>query len=103
MNINPTSAAASVAGTSRAAAKGGETDKQAVDATGKQSAAENPGGKSSESNALDAGDQAGDRGGDGRQVLDVFEHPERRDSNPQPAPDEAQAKPAPDGHLDFEA
>ncbi len=72
MNINP-AAAASIAGTARAAGKGGESDNQAKEATQQQSVSETPAGKSSES-AIDAGDQAGDRGGNGRQVLDVFEH-----------------------------
>lgn len=72
MNINP-SAAASVAGTSRAAARGGEADNQASEAANRQSTAENPAGKANDSSAVDAGDQTDDRGGNGRQVLDVFE------------------------------
>lgn len=104
MNINP-SAAASVAGTSRAAARGGEADNQASEATSKQGTAEKPGGKASDSSAVDAGDQAGDRHGDGRQVLDVFEHSEQEetseqetDTNRRPASPEGSG-----GHLDLEA
>ena len=74
MNINP-AAAASVAGSARAAARGGESDNQATEATRQQSAAESPAGKSSEA-AIDAGDQTEDRGGNGRQVLDIFENSE---------------------------
>lgn len=72
MNINP-AAAASVAGTSRAAARGGEADNQSTEAASRQSAAEKPAGKSTDSSAVDAGDQTDDRGGNGQQVLDVFE------------------------------
>jgi hypothetical protein len=72
VNINP-SAAASVAGTSRAAAQGGDADNQSSEATSRQSAAEKPAGKATDSSAVDAGDQTGDRGGNGQQLLDVFE------------------------------
>lgn len=81
MNINP-SAAASVAGSSRAASRGGEADNQAVEATRQQSVAEKPAGKSADSNAVDAGDQTGDRGGNGRQLLDVFDRSDDADSSP---------------------
>lgn len=73
MSINPSAAAASIAGTSRAAARGGEADSQASEATRQQANAEKPGGKSAESNEIDAGEQAGDRDGNGRQILDQFE------------------------------
>ncbi len=73
MNINPSGAAASIAGTSRAAARGGEADSQAVESTRQQATADTPGGKSADSNAIDAGEQAGDRHGNGRQLLDQFE------------------------------
>ncbi len=106
MNINP-SAAASVAGTSHAAARGGEADNQASEATRQQSTAEAPAGKSAESNAVDAGDQAGDRHGNGRQVLDIFEHSEKREDETQPDDEAAARGPAsPDGtgeHLDLQA
>ena len=78
MNINP-SAAASVAGTSRAATRGGEADNQAAEATRQQTTSEKPGGKAADSNAVDAGDQTDDRGGNGRQMLDVFEKSENQD------------------------
>ncbi|MCG8650201.1 MAG: hypothetical protein MI861_10220 [Pirellulales bacterium] len=82
VNINP-NAASIVAGTARAAARGGEADNQAAQASNRQAVSESPGGKDSESNALDAGDQTGDRGGDGRQTLDVFEKSESSDSEDQ--------------------
>ena len=73
MNINPSGAAASIAGTSRAAARGGEADAQVVESTRQQATADKPGGKSADSNAIDAGEQTGDRHGNGRQLLDQFE------------------------------
>ena len=73
MNINPSAAAASIAGTSRAAARGGEAEAQAIESTRQQATADKPGGKSADSNAIDAGDQTSDRDGNGRQVLDRFE------------------------------
>ena len=76
MNIN-VNAAASIAGTARAAARGGETDAQAAEAMRQQSTAETPAGKSPDSSAIDAGDQTGDRDGHGQQVLDVFERSKR--------------------------
>ena len=54
MNINP-AAAASIAGTARAAGRGGESDNQATEATRQQSTSETPAGKSSES-TVDAGE-----------------------------------------------
>jgi len=106
MNINP-SAAASVAGTSQAAAKGGDADNQATEATRQQSRADAPAGKATDTNAVDAGDQTDDRGGNGQQVLDVFERSEEeeqegdeQESRPQSNP------PSADGsgeHLDLQA
>ena len=43
MNINPSAAAASIAGTSRAAARGGEADSQAIESTRQQATADNLG------------------------------------------------------------
>lgn len=105
MNIVPSGAIAGIAGTSQAAAKGGEADKQATDATSKQVAAEKPAGKS-ELQPLDAGAKTGDRGGDGRQLLDVFE---KHDDDAEPEPETPKQKPddlanqAADGHIDFTA
>ena len=78
MNIPPTPVTASgitasIAGVSRAAARGGEQEKQTTEAARQQSTAEKPGGKSADSAAVDAGDATGDRGGDGRQTYDYFE------------------------------
>ncbi len=106
MNINP-SAAASVAGTARAAARGGEADNQASEATRQQSTAEKPGGKAVDSSAVDAGDHADDRYGDGRQTLDTFE---KSDSDQEQAESqETAAPPSPPSengsgeHLDLQA
>jgi hypothetical protein len=104
MNINP-AAAASIAGTSRAAGRGGESDNQATEATRKQSAADAPGGKTSEV-TVDAGDQTQDRSGDGRQVLDVFEQTEETEEQPEEQEEKRSGGASPEGsgeHLDLEA
>jgi hypothetical protein len=109
MNINP-AAAASIAGTSSAAGRGGESDNQANEASRQQSASETPAGKSSES-AIDAGDQTQDRGGDGRQVLDVFEKADDEEQQQEELQKEDQQEKrsngaSPEGsgeHLDLEA
>lgn len=106
MNINP-AAAASIAGTARAAGRGGESDNQTTEAARQQATSETPAGKSSES-AVDAGDQTQDRGGDGRQVLDVFEHgDEDQQSQEEPSVEDQQPGGAsPDGtgeNLDLQA
>lgn len=104
MNINP-NAAASVAGTSRAAARGGDADNQSTEAASRQSAAEKPAGKATDSSAVDAGDQTGDRGGNGRQLLDVFEHAgEQEEAHEEPRSQHNSASGEGSGeHLDFEA
>ena len=111
MNIN-VNAAASVAGTARAAARGGETDAQAAEATRQQATAETPSGKVPDASAVDAGDQTSDRDGHGQQVLDVFEHSKRdqqeeSDQEEQDEPGSASPKsPSGEGcgnHLDLEA
>ena len=106
MNINP-GAAASVAGTTRAAARGGEADNQATEATRQQSAADTPGGKAADSNAVDAGDQTSDRHGNGRQVLDVFERSDQEDEaateGDQPPTRSAASLDGTGEHLDLEA
>lgn len=79
MQVNPSSAAASVAGTARAAARGGEADSQAAEATKRQATAENPGGKKAEASAIDSSEQTHDRGGDGRQMYDTFERAKEHD------------------------
>jgi len=90
MNINPSAAAASIAGTSRAAARGGEADAQAIESTRQQATADKPGGKAADSNAIDAGDQTSDRDGNGRQVLDQFE---RQGEGDESKSDEGNAEP----------
>ena len=77
MNINP-AAAASIAGTSRAAARGGEADSQTAEANRQQDRVNAPAGKSGEA-AVDAGEETDDRGADGRQLLDSFERSEPED------------------------
>ena len=73
MNIQPSAAAASIAGTDRAAARGGEADAKRSEASRQKSVSEAPAGKAADSSAVDSGQETTDRGGDGRQVLDVFE------------------------------
>ncbi len=103
MNINP-AAAASVAGTTHAASRGGETDKQASEAARQQSTADAPAGKSSET-AVEAGDQAGDRGGNGRQTLDVFEQETEleQQADPQPTQRSSASPEGSGGNLDLQA
>ena len=86
MNINP-AAAASVAGTSHAAARGGESDQQATDATNQQAKSDRPGGASGES-SVEAGDQTGDRDANGRQLYDTFEQNEADDQQDEPSTEE---------------
>ena len=107
MNINPLPAAA-VAGTSRAAAKGGDHDKQVSDAAAKQTAAKSPTGKSESAEQLDAGDPTQDRGGDGRQSLDVFESTSEEENvdesdSPSAVPRRSADGTVSDGHVDFDA
>ena len=92
MNINPSAAAASIAGTSRAAARGGEADSQAVESTRQQATADKPGGKSADSNAIDAGEQTGDRHGNGRQLLDQFERHDDVDESKADDADDVEAE-----------
>ncbi|TWT76238.1 hypothetical protein CA13_67300 [Planctomycetes bacterium CA13] len=106
MNINPSAAAASIAGISRAAARGGDADSQAADALSKQAIGEKPAGKAAESNAVEAGEQTGDRGGDGRQMYDTFEQSKERDEKQEneaepKVPLSAPQEPPP--HIDFDA
>lgn len=106
MNVYPSpGVTASIAGTARAAARGGETDNQATEATRRQAIHEQPAGRSAEGH-VDAGEQTDDRGGDGRQALDSFV----RDQEPEQPPAEA-ATAEPQGspvegsgtHLDLQA
>jgi hypothetical protein len=103
MNINP-AAAAAVAGVSRAAAQGGEADCRAAEASNQQAKAEAPAGKTNETTVA-AGDQTQDRGGDGRQLLDVFErHDEKPPSDEAATEQSSDTKPAPpEGHIDLQA
>lgn len=123
MNIPPTPVTASgitasIAGVSRAAARGGEQEKQTTEAARQQNTAEKPGGKSADSSAVDAGESTGDRGGDGRQTYDFFEkqnQPEDEASanespaNPDPtdsilnSSDPAKSDTDSPPHLDFRA
>lgn len=101
MNIN-FNAASAVAGTSRAAARGGEADNQASESVRQQVKGDAPAGKAAEA-TVDAGEQTDDRGGNGQQVLDTFERSEEEAAaeeqssrqSPPPSDDEHQ--------LDFEA
>ena len=101
MNIHP---AASVAGTERAAARGGAREETlAAD----QAAANSPPAR----DAADATEMTGDRGGDGRQVLDEFTK-RNSDETPDDETDEETDKEASpesgpdtqaDGGIDFMA
>tara|TARA_R110002049_G_scaffold305056_1_gene500981 strand:- start:16568 stop:16903 length:336 start_codon:yes stop_codon:yes gene_type:complete len=106
MNIQPSAAAASIAGTDRAATRGGEADAKRGEASRQQSAAEAPGGKAADSSALDSGQETADRGGDGRQVLDIFEQ-SAKDEEEQAADQESSKSSANQesqgNHLDLEA
>ena len=105
VNIQPNAAAATVAGTSRAAARGGEADNQATEATRQQSVSEKPAGKAADASAIDAGDQTGDRGGNGRQVYDRFEssRDEEADSRQESKPAKSVSSEGTGEHLDLEA
>lgn len=109
MNVQPGAAASSVAGTMRAAAKGGEADNQASEAARQQSTANKPAGQTRESPAVEAGEHTGDRGGDGRQLYDTLEHHERASHASDEQQDEGRSQderhpPAPPGtHIDFQA
>lgn len=100
MNIPPTPVTASgitasIAGVSRAAAHGGEQEKQTTEAARQQNTAEKPGGKSADSSAVDAGDATGDRGGDGRQTYDFFEKQNQPEEETPALENESPAKPNP--------
>ncbi|GAA5505900.1 hypothetical protein [Novipirellula caenicola] len=117
MQVNPSSAAANIAGTARAAARGGEADSQAAEATKRQATAENPGGKTAEASAIDSSEQTHDRGGDGRQMYDTFERAKEHDEQEtqpeeQPGDEHDAADPnaeaastpqEPPPHIDFNA
>ena len=106
MNILPSAAAASIAGTDRAASRGGDADGKRAEATRQQSVTEAPGGKPADSSAVDSGEQTSDRGGDGRQVLDTFEgskgseDDEQQDHTPDKKPLSSETQ---GNHLDLEA
>ncbi len=108
MNIQPNAPVSSIAGTSRAAAKGGSADNQAIEATNRQSTADAPGGKSSETAAVDSLEKSGDRDGDGRQFYDrlekIAEHREDA-SNAEPPPTTESDPESSDlkDHIDFTA
>lgn len=101
MNIN-VNAVASLAGTSHAAARGGEAEAQAAEATRQQAVSQTPAGKSPDSAAVDAGDQTSDRDGHGRQVLDTFERSgrERKDGEDGEGQDDASKQASHDGLLE---
>lgn len=105
MNIHPT--AASLSGTARAAARGGQADSAAAESTRQQSTADTPAGKAADSTALDAGDETGDRGGNGRQMLDPFERSGEQEDPGKPGDGSAMkqlpARPGSGKHLDLQA
>ena len=96
MQFHPTH---SIAGTPRTAARGGTLQDQRSQLTADNAIAASPAGKTSDSTAIDAGDQTGDRRGDGRQPHDTFQ---RGDQNVDvPAAVTSQATQA--GNLDYQA
>ena len=106
MNIQPSAAAASIAGTDRAAARGGEADAKRSEAMRQKAVSESPGGKATDSSAIDSGQETTDRGGDGRQVLDMFEKsnkPDEETVDDQNSPRQGINSDTQGGHLDLEA
>jgi hypothetical protein len=95
IQFNP---AASIAGTGRAAARGGEAESQASEAARQQSTAETPAGKSPDQSAVDAGQQTEDRDGHGQQSLDIFERRKQ-----QPEDSDAEGKKAAEDEADDQA
>ncbi len=107
MNIPPTPNAAttSLAGVSRAAARGGEHEKRLGEAARQQQVGDAPAGKAADEPSVDAGDATGDRGGDGRQIYDLFEKQsssQEQSSEESPSSSVDQTAP-PSEHIDFEA
>ena len=106
MNIQPSAAAASIAGTDRAATRGGEADAKRGEATRQREVSEAPGGKAADSSAIDSGQETADRGGDGHQVLDVFEKatkPDEETGDDLGLPRQGVNSDTQGGHLDLEA
>ena len=111
MNIQGSHAAISIAGTSIAAAKGGESDKQGSESASQLATSGRPAGRDAATPEVDPGEHLGDRGGDGRQLYDTFEHREERDPTPSDEdPEEhshsdgpaSASDPATCSHLDLE-
>lgn len=110
MNIQPTSAAASLAGTARAQARGTDADRRSPSAD----VAADP--RLSEVSSIEAGSKSEDRDADGRQLLEKHENRSStasRDENASGSDDDESGgaaaellPPATDGagtHIDFEA
>ncbi|TWU39104.1 hypothetical protein Q31b_41870 [Novipirellula aureliae] len=112
MNVQPNAASASIAGSIRASARGGDAESQTADSVAKQATKETPAGKSGETSAIDAGEQTSDRDADGRQMYDTFESSAEAEqaetdddsSDNQPSNDLYQNREADSqSHLDFDA
>lgn len=107
MNIPPVPPASLVAGTAHAAAKGGETDKQSSEAVSQQQNANNPGGKAVDAISVEKGEKSGDRDGNGREMLDVFERTsddeshETNEEKQDDAPESSSLPPEDPPHLDL--
>ncbi len=82
MQLQPNMQTGSIAGTPQAAKRGGGLQSRTQELANAQAVTNNPIGKSESTDAVDAGDQAGDRHGDGRQGRDTFE----RSDDPQMQP-----------------
>jgi len=108
MNVQPNAASASIAGSIRASARGGDAESQTADSVSKQATKEKPAGKSGETSAIDAGEQTSDRDADGRQMYDTFEsstdaeQPEAGEDKPSNDPHRKRDADSP-SHLDFDA
>ena len=105
MHLQPNSSTSSIAGNPRAAKRGGALESRARGLADAQSMTNNPAGKTQVADTVDAGDQAGDRHGDGRQPRDTFE---RSDGVQQPirSIDPSSGQSESDGesnHVDFQA
>ena len=88
MNIH-TNPMVTLAGTTIAAAKGGETDKQGSESASQLATSDKPAGRDTVTPEVGPGEHLGDRGGDGRQLYDSFEHREESDRTPSEDADES--------------
>lgn len=84
MHLPPNHNIGSLAGTPRAAGRGGAEQTQAQSLARAQSITETPIEKASDADAVQAGDQAGDRNADGRTPRDTFQRSDGTEVSPVP-------------------